>query len=216
MKQAFAILLAAALISFSSSAFAKVIDERIYLIPSGKIDKKVLEGLKGRMPALLPISAGVAIDPGQELSSDGYDTARKQYSAEIALAHIAARTTIDTSNECALVITDADLYTQGSDYVFGLADAKKVMGVLSLARLKNEFYGSKPDDRLFHDRVLKEALYVLGKSWGLGDCKNPRCAMYFSKEVADIDKKQDRLCVECDKSLRHRYSNSLFGSLTLW
>ena len=216
MKQMSAILLAAVLISFSIPASAKVMDERIYLIPAGKIDRKVLEDLKERIPGLLPISAGVAIDPGQELSSEGYDTSRKQYSAEMALAHIAARTTIDTSNECVLIITDADLYTQGSDQTFGFADAKKVMSVLSLARLKNEFYGLKPDERSLHDRVLKEALYGLGRSWGLGDCKNPRCVMYFSKEVSDIDKKQNRLCVECDKSLRHRYSNSLFGSLALW
>lgn len=216
MKQVLAILLTAALISLPAGAFAKAIDERIYLIPAGSIDKKVLEDLKSGIPGLFPISTGVTIDPAQELSSDGYDASRKQYSAEMALAHIAARTTIDTSSECALIITGADLYTQGSDHAFGFADAKKVMGVLSLARLKNEFYGLKPDERLFHDRVLKEALYELGRSWGLGDCKNPRCAMYFSKEVADIDKKQDRLCVECDKSLRHRHGKSLFGSLELW
>lgn len=210
------ILLAAVLILCSIPVFAKVIDERIYLIPAGSIDKKVLDDLKSRVPGLISISAGVTIDPRQELPSEGYDTSRKQSSAEIALSHIAARTTIDTANECALIITDTDLYTQGSDHAFGFADAKKVMGILSLARLKNEFYALKPDDRLFYDRTLKEALYVLGRSWGLGECKNPRCVMYFSKEISDVDKKQKRFCVECDKSLRHRYSNALFGSLTLW
>jgi predicted Zn-dependent protease len=44
-------------------------------------------------------------------------------------------------------VANADLYAPGMNFVFGLADSDGRRAVISLARLRPEFYGSPPAER---------------------------------------------------------------------
>lgn len=86
------------------------------------------------------------------------------------------------------------------NFVFGEAELNGKRAIISLYRLKPEFYGSKDDD-LFFQRVLKEAVHELGHVLGLVHCKNPKCVMHFSNSILDTDFKEWRYCDDCMKKL---------------
>jgi predicted Zn-dependent protease/Tfp pilus assembly protein PilF len=194
------------------AADARVIEECIYLVPAGKIDKKVMEKVKEKLPGVFPMSTKVVIDPARELPQAAYDNARRQYDAEKVIDEISQQLVLTIINERALIITDQDLYGPGVDFVFGLADAKKGICIVSLARLGGEFYGQKPDGRLLAERVLKEAARQLGRSWKLPDCPSQKCVMHPSSSPTDIDKERESFCYKCGIALENRSgSRGLMG-----
>ena len=209
-RSVFIILSMVSSLFFVDKGMAKVIDEHIYLIPIGQIDKNVMESIKNRLPDSMPASVKIEIDQQKDAPQIAYEPSRRQYKAEVVLDEIAQYITIDTVEERVLIITDVDLYMPDSDFVLGFADAKKGICIISLARLKNEFYGLKQDDKLFLERVLKEVIYEFGVSRGLNNCPDPRCVMHFSSSLADIDKKRHTFCRKCRDELLHQYINPLF------
>jgi archaemetzincin len=71
------------------------------------------------------------------------------------------------------------------------------MSAIYLPRLRQEFYGLKPDEPLFHQRIIKEAVHELGHAFGLEHCNNQMCVMHFSNSLPDIDIKQNSFCDIC-------------------
>ena len=209
------ILLALALLFFADKAMARSMDEHIYLVPVGQVDKKVLEYIKSRLPDSLPVTVKMEVEDQKNIPDGAYDPSRKQYNAEVILNEIAQQITIEIVDERALLITDVDLYAQGYDFVLGVSDAKRGIGMISLARLKNEFYGLKPDNKLFLERALKEATREFGYSRGLDNCTNPKCVMHFSKDLSGIDKKKTDMCRPCRDTLYRRYNTPLVNAPSL-
>ena len=193
-----------------------MIDEHIYLVPAGNVDKKVVEAIKEMLPNSLPMTVKIEIAPQEKILESAYDPSRQQYSADMTLNDISQRVNLDIRVESALVIVDVDLYSPELNFVFGISDLSKVMGIISLTRLRNEFYGRKPDNKLFLERALKEAVHELGHAWGLSHCPDRKCVMYFSNSLSDTDRKKSSFCHECRKKLHERNGGPLFkGSLPL-
>ena len=103
-----------------------------------------------------------------------------------------------------LAVTDFDLYTTSHRYIFGDADEQRRIAVISLHRLRSEFYGEDPDENVLFQRALKEAVHELGHANGLKHCYNARCAMYYSNSIFETDNKMSHLCEVCDKRSRAR------------
>jgi archaemetzincin len=101
-----------------------------------------------------------------------------------------------------LAITDFDLYKISHQFVFGDANEEHRIAIVSLHRLRNDFYGEKNDDNLLFQRTLKEAVHDLGHALGLKHCFNARCAMYFSNSIFDTDNKLSHFCETCEKRIR--------------
>src|SRR5437867_2763222 len=102
-----------------------------------------------------------------------------------------------------LFILDVDAYSDGLNFVFGEAFHKGRLGAIYLPRIRQEFYGLKPNDQLFYERMVKESVHELGHVFGFFHCQNPRCVMHFSNSLHDTDTKGSSFCHSCrDKYFR--------------
>jgi archaemetzincin len=104
-----------------------------------------------------------------------------------------------TAYEKILAIVDHDLYVPELNFVFGEAGQK--VAVISLTRLRQEFYRLPQDQNLFYKRALTEAVHELGHTYGLGHCRNLHCVMFFSNSLMDTDRKGPEFCPECKTKL---------------
>jgi archaemetzincin len=96
-----------------------------------------------------------------------------------------------------LFIIDVDAYSNGLNFVLGEAIHKGALGAIYLPRIKQEFYGLKPNGRLFYDRMVKESVHELGHVFGFFHCKNLLCVMHFSNTLSDTDNKERSFCQSC-------------------
>ena len=101
-----------------------------------------------------------------------------------------------------LGITDFDLYKTQHPFIFGSASTSARCAVVSIHRLRGEFYGEPPDENALFQRLLKEAVHEIGHTLGLKHCYNARCAMYYSNSIFDTDNKHSQFCDNCDKRSR--------------
>ena len=100
-----------------------------------------------------------------------------------------------------LAVTDFDLYKTSHRFVFGDADESQGTAIVSIHRLRSEFYGEPPDRNVLFQRTLKEAIHELGHAFGLKHCYNARCAMYYSNSIFETDNKMPHFCEICDRRL---------------
>jgi archaemetzincin len=96
-----------------------------------------------------------------------------------------------------LFILDVDAYSNGLNFVLGEAFHEGGLGAIYLPRIKQEFYGLKPDNELFYKRMVKESVHELGHVFGFVHCQNPRCVMRFSNTLSDTDNKERSFCHSC-------------------
>ena len=92
---------------------------------------------------------------------------------------------------------DVDAYSDGLNFVLGEAFPKGGLGAVYLARIKEEFYCPKPNDKLFYQRMVKECVHELGHIFGFAHCPNRECVMHFSNRLSDTDIKQKSFCDNC-------------------
>ena len=98
-----------------------------------------------------------------------------------------------------LALFDIDAYSSAFDFVFGEAYYQGRIAAVYLPRLRQEFYGLKPNSSLFYERLVKEAVHELGHIFGFVHCKNTRCVMHFSISLHCVDTKDRTFCQSCIK-----------------
>src|ERR1039457_2074192 len=118
-----------------------------------------------------------------------YDAGRRQYGS-IGVLQMVARLCPDDGAKL-LAVTDRDLFVPVLTFVFGQAQLGGRVGVISLARLRQEFYGLAPSREIFLERAYKEALHATGHLFGLVHCAERKCAMSLATAVRQIDLKDD-------------------------
>jgi archaemetzincin len=170
---------------------------KITLKPIGDIDKNILAHLKEKLEQTF--GCPIDIIPKADNLERAYDSKRRQYLASELLARL--KKSGVAKGEKVLGIVDVDLYAPGLNFIFGQADITSGVALISLCRLRQEFYGLPSDNTLFLDRIAKEAVHELGHTFGLGHCKNVRCVMHFSNSLADTDLKQPVFCGKCRPKL---------------
>lgn len=100
-----------------------------------------------------------------------------------------------------LGVTEADLYVPVLTFVFGEAQMPGRAALVSLHRLREEFYGLPPNPPQLDERLLKEALHELGHTQGLRHCGDWRCVMASSHAVEKLDVKDAEFCASCRRQL---------------
>jgi archaemetzincin len=164
---------------------------KITLRPLGNIADEIMGELKDRVASIF--HCPVEIEAGINDLSRAYDSERKQYFSSKLLASL--RKT--EQDERVVGIADIDLYVPRLNFVFGEADITSGTAIVSLYRLRQEYYGLAPDEKLFLERATKEIVHELGHTFGLGHCPNGKCIMHFSNSLADTDLKQAYFCNKC-------------------
>ena len=74
-------------------------------------------------------------------------------------------------------------------------------GMRAAVQVSSRTEAMAPDDALFLQRAVKEAVHELGHTCGLGHCRNPRCVMFFSNTLHDTDVKGPGFCTACRDKL---------------
>lgn len=168
----------------------------IYLIPIGDIDVNILNELTQTLSERFGFECRI----GERMKHPdyAYNSNRKQYHSTAILRKI----TVPDSAVKVLGIVDLDLYVPSLNFVFGEAEIDGKKAIISIKRLRQEFYNLPKDDELFKQRVIKEAVHELGHTFGLTHCKDVKCVMHFSNSLQDTDIKSDDFCSRC-KSLLH-------------
>jgi archaemetzincin len=128
------------------------------------------------------------------------DAERRQY-ASIAVLEMLLRLCPDDAAKV-LAVTDRDLFIPVLTFVFGQAQLGGRTAVVSLARLRQEFYGLPENRQVFTERAAKEALHETGHMFGLVHCPDRNCAMSLATNVRQIDTKQAAFCAPCKSRLR--------------
>jgi archaemetzincin len=170
----------------------------IKLVPLGEIDTRLLSRLGIELRSIFNTEISISI---QIMSPplNAYNARRRQYLSTVILNNL--RSTYTSRNSRILLVTDLDLYVPGLNFVFGQAESPGDYAIVSIYRLRPEFYEEGCDLELFTERLLKEAVHELGHTYGLRHCSNPRCVMRFSNSILEVDMKDHRFCSVCKTEL---------------
>ena len=124
-----------------------------------------------------------------------YEKGRKQFYSTLILKEFLKKLPKDA--EKALLIVDVDLFIPILTFVFGEAQLGGKVGIVSLTRLRQEFYGLPSNEEILQRRLIKEIKHELGHTFGLLHCSSRECVMSFAPNILAVDQKGMTFCASC-------------------
>jgi len=169
---------------------------RIAVLRVGRVDLEVVRGVQVGLCEVFPGTICEVFEQLMAVPRDAYNVARRQFLSSSILSRIWEY--VESSGvDRVLGVTDVDLYVPGLNFVFGEAECPGRAAVISLCRLRSEFYGESSDRELLVERSVKEAVHEVGHTLGLVHCQDPLCVMFFSNSIDDTDRKGPVFCERC-------------------
>jgi len=165
----------------------------LQLLPIGKLDGGLLNDLAPALKSTFGVPCEILpapLDP--EFAFHGE---RQQHHSSEILARM--QSLLTPRSWRVLGVAAVDLYIPILTFVFGEAQVGGPCAVVSLHRLRQEFYGLPADANILRERLLKEAVHEVGHTLNLTHCDDYRCAMAPSHAVEWIDLKENWLCSAC-------------------
>lgn len=131
---------------------------------------------------------------------DSYNPIREQYHSTKILKEMLEDLPSDALRMIGII--SIDLFIPILTFVFGEAQLGGKVAIVSLARLRQEFYGLPPNRALLQRRLIKEIKHELGHTFGLIHCSLRECVMSVANNIADVDSKGFFFCDGCKELLR--------------
>ena len=174
----------------------------LQLLPIGDVDRRLVEDLREMMGTVFRVPCEVL---ARSVSAEfAFHPERRQYHSSEILAKMQEQ--VNARCWRLLGVAAVDLYIPILTFVFGEAEMGGRCALVSLHRLRQEFYGLPDDPELLRQRLLKEAVHELGHTLELTHCDDYQCVMAASHAVEWIDLKDSRLCVTCHNKVMANYS----------
>jgi archaemetzincin len=142
--------------------------------------------------ALQELAVAFKVGPSLDRPQYAFNKDRGQYHATSIIRRLA---TLGGQAVPVVGIVDVDLFLPDAPYVIGDADRDAGAAIFSLARLSH----AEPDR--VRRRTQVETIHGAGHLLGLSHCTDFRCAMFFSRDAADADRKGPGVCASCRAAL---------------
>jgi len=165
-----------------------------FIVPIGPLDKSLLKNLANVLDERFKIRFFIQ-DP-LEIPKDAFNPRRGQFDPAKIFKRLKSY-----KGKKVLGIIDEDLYVRGLNFIFGQAEPLGRCALISITRLRQEFYGLPKDEMISFNRIIKEAIHELGHTYGIKHCSNKDCVMFFSNSIIDTDKKSSFFCNMCREKL---------------
>jgi archaemetzincin len=171
----------------------------IDIVPIGEVEETLLLFLKQSL--FRTFNVETRIHHCRFDVSSVYDPVRNQYNSTGLLLELINNTSTETLK--VLGVTEFDLFIPIFTFLFGEAQLNGMAALVSIHRLRNQFYGMPEDKDLLRSRLLKEGIHELGHAFGLIHCFTLKCVMKSSTYVEEIDQKSSNFCRVCGQEILH-------------
>lgn len=166
----------------------------ITIIPIDEVNVSILEYIGKRLRITFNLETKIV--PWQEITTHIPEPVYGgRYNSTNMIKFISQRIPEDTFK--VLAVTERDLYSPIFSCYFGEAQLGGPCALVSLHRLRQEYYDLAPDDDIFFARCEKEAIHEIAHTLGLVHCTEKHCIMYPSNNIIDTDVKSTAFCPNC-------------------
>jgi archaemetzincin len=170
---------------------------KIGILRIGQVDLSVVERLQENLDTIFADTMVTLVTKPMPIPEEAFNENRQQYRSSIILSKIHSYAKKKKTLDRVLGVANVDIYVQELNFVFGEAEHPGKVALISLWRLRPEFYEKAPNTELLVERGTKEAVHEIGHTLGLQHCSNPFCVMYFSNSIFETDRKQSLFCSKC-------------------
>jgi archaemetzincin len=170
---------------------------KIGILRIGKVDAGIVERVRESLRSDFDGFEIEVISEEATLPKEAFDEARRQYYANVILRMVEDYAQKQSRFDRILGLVDVDISVPRLNFVFGAAQRLGKAALVSLWRLRPEFYGRSSTQELVYERSVKESVHELGHTLGLDHCPNPFCVMHFSNDILETDVKKSLFCSQC-------------------
>jgi archaemetzincin len=166
--------------------------EKLYVVPLDENSRAYAEWLGQTLARKM----GFRLQTGivSRLPDEAYSANSNQYYAVPILSKLELLK--GTEEEIILAVADEDLYIPNQNFVFSQANSVGRTAIVSMFRLKPEYYGLPEDEDHLKTRLMGASLHELGHLLGLRNCNN-ECVMSKISNVHELDRRPDGYCPSC-------------------
>lgn len=170
----------------------------VYVVSLGNVDDEVLVSIETTLERTFGFETR-RMPPGRD-PEYAIDLKRRQYSSSMILQELVRRRPREAAR--LLAVTEKDLFIPMLSFIFGQAQLNGAVAIVSLARLRQEFYSMPANGSLLLSRVAKEVTHELGHTLGLIHCVDIACPMSLSPSIRQVDSKGSEFCESCRSLLK--------------
>jgi archaemetzincin len=162
-------------------------------VQDAEVSIEMLDVLAAELARIFQVSCHVH---EETLAADfSYDVRRAQYHSTALLQRM--QSLACDAQTAVLGVTHLDLFIPILTFLFGEAQLGGRCALVSLHRLREEFYGLPPNANLLWERLVKESIHELGHILGLRHCLDWSCVMASTHDVERLDAKSAEYCPRC-------------------